>query len=166
MSDDPTRGGILTLDLAGRTGWAYGPIPREGRLTKPMAFGAWDNAKARGRRYGAAFASLADGVGDLFKMHRPSLVVMEAPLPVQAQKHDNTARVLLGFVSVVDMMCYRWEIECREQHANQARSGMKIKPHAKKEEIVDWCRARGLDVTDHNAADAIVLWYYAAALRS
>lgn len=157
-------GGILTLDLAARTGWAYGHAAA--RLTRPASFGYWDLAKSKTGSLARPWADLIDRLADTFKVMRPSLVVFEAPLPPSAQKHAHTARMLLGYCAMVELVCYRWEIECKEQDAPTVRKRLIGTGRPDKEEIVNWCRGRGLDILDHNAADAVVLWYYAAALRS
>jgi hypothetical protein len=59
MTDDPTRGGTLTLDLARCTGWAYGPAG-----ARPQAFGAWDLGPAT-LGHGVVLAGLADHLGFL-----------------------------------------------------------------------------------------------------
>ena len=162
MTEDPTRGGVLTLDLAARTGWAYG----HAGAPAPRGYGVWDIGSAARGGHGAVLATLADWLGDAFKLYRPSLVVMEAPLPPQAQTHANTARLLLGYCSVVELICYRWSILLREQGARDVRLRTIGKSRLEKPEIVQWCRGRGIDVTDHNAADAIVLWYFATTAKA
>lgn len=162
MTDNPTRpGGILTLDLASVSGWAYGHA--SARLTRPDAFGAWNLGKGASA---ARWAALADQLGDTISMFQPSLVVFEAPLPPQAQTQANIARLLWGLCTVAELICYRRSIECREQSAVQPRKQLIGKARPDKDQIVQWCRSRGLDITDHNAADAVVLWYFSAALRS
>lgn len=162
MTEDPTRGGVLTLDLARNTGWAYGPAG----ANKPRAFGVWDLGSAARGGHGAVLATLSDWLGDAFKMYRPALVVMEAPLPPQAQTHANTARLLLGYCAVVELLCYRWSISLREQGAAEVRRRVIGRPRLEKAEIVQWCRDQGHDMSDHNAADAVVLWYFSAGAKA
>lgn len=157
------RGGILALDLASRTGWAYGPA--SARLTKPQAFGYWDLGRST-VSMAAPWAALGDFLGDAYTTFGPSMIVFEAPLPPQAQTHAKTARLLFGYCTVAELFCYRREIRCREQDATSVRKRLIGKGRPDKNEIVAWCRARGLDITDHNAADAVLLWYFAAALAS
>jgi len=156
-------GGILALDLAGRTGWAYGHA--SARLSRPDAFGYWDLGSSS-VSLAAPWTNLLDQLKDVFTVMRPSLVVFEAPLPPSAQKHARTARLLFGYCTCVEIMCWRWEIECREQDAPTVRKQLLGHARPSKEEIVNWCRARQLDITDHNAADAVTLWFFSAALRS
>jgi len=157
MVADPTLGGILTLDLARVTGWAYGPAG-----ARPQMFGAWDLGPAT-IGHGVVLAGLADHLGDAFKVHRPSLVVMEAPMPPQAQTSANTARLLLGYCAVVELLCYRWDLQVREAKAQEVRKAVIGRANGlKKGDILGWCRGRGYRITDHNAADAVVLWHYAS----
>jgi Holliday junction resolvasome RuvABC endonuclease subunit len=163
MSVQPTRGGILALDLASRTGWAYGPATA--RLRRPEAFGYWQLGSAS-VHLARPWADLGDMLAPALDLYKPSLVVMEAPLPPSAHKHTRTARLLLGYCTVAELVCYRRKIQCKEQDASTVRKRLIGKGRPSKEEIVDWCRARGLEIHDHNAADAVVLWYFAAALAS
>lgn len=163
MSDDPTLGGILALDLARNAGWAYGLAGTERQRAR--SFGVWDLGSAARGGNGAVFATLADWLGDAFKMYRPSLVIMEAPLPPGGQTHANTARLLLGYCNVVELLCYRWSIPIREQGAATVRKRILGTARVEKPDIVRWCRAQGYDVADHNAADAIVLWHFAEQFR-
>jgi len=163
-SPDPTLGGILSLDLSTKTGWAYGPAAW--RLRRPQCYGTWDLGSSK-VSLAIPWAALVDALGDALTLYRPSLVVMEAPLPAQAQKHERVARLLIGLCCMVELVCYRWGVECREQNAIQVRKSLLNNARPDKADIVAWCRARGLaDLTDHNAADAVTLWFYAAALRS
>lgn len=162
MNTDPTRGGILTLDLARVTGWAYGPAG----APRPQTFGAWDLGPAT-IGHGVVLAGLADHLGDAFKLMRPSLVVMEAPLPPQAQTSANTARLLLGYCAVVELLCYRWDLDVREAKAQDVRRAIIGRANGlDKKAIVAWCRNRGYQITDHNTADAVVLWHYAVSLHA
>lgn len=161
MVGDPTLGGILTLDLARVTGWAYGPAG-----ARPQVFGAWDLGPAT-NGHGVVLAGLADHIGDAFKLHRPSLVVMEAPLPPQAQTSANTARLMLGYCAIVELLCYRWEIAVREARAPEVRKAVIGRANGlDKKAIVAWCRGKGYAITDHNTADAVVLWHYASMMRA
>lgn len=162
MTDDPTRGGILALDLAQHTGWAYGS-PGD---AKPRAWGVWDLGSAAKFGHGCVFATLLDWLGDAFKLYRPSMVIQEAPLSAGKQSHANTARLLFGYCTVVETICYRWSIPVREQAAPTVRSRTIGSARVDKAQIVAWCRSQGIDVTDHNAADAIVLWYFANKARA
>jgi Holliday junction resolvasome RuvABC endonuclease subunit len=164
MTDDPTRGGILALDLARNTGWAYGTAGPG--MDRPRSWGVWDLGSAARGGHGAVLASLSDWIGDAFRLYRPSLVVMEAPLPPQAQTHANTARLMLGYCAVVELLCYRWSIPLREQGAPEVRKRTIGRARLDKAEIVQWCRSQGLEISDHNAADAVVLWYFSAAARA
>jgi len=160
MDDDPTHGGVLALDLASRAGWAYGATS-----DRATGWGVWDLGSAAKVGHGAAYAVLADWLGDAFRLHRPSLVVMEAPLPPGGQTHANTARLLLGYGAVVELLCYRWSIPLREQGAATVRKRVMGTARVEKPDIVRWCQARGYEVTDHNAADAIALWHFAATAK-
>jgi Holliday junction resolvasome RuvABC endonuclease subunit len=164
MSRDLTPGGILALDLSTRTGWAYGHA--SARLTRPAAFGTWELGTSR-VALAAPWATLLDQLADTCQVMRPSLIVMEAPLPPRSQTNARVARLLFGLCAVTELFAYRWSIECREQDAVTVRKGLIGKARPEKDEIVSWCQARGLaDLTDHNAADAVTLWFFSAALRS
>ena len=160
------NGGILSLDLASKTGWCYG----SGIGTVPL-FGVWQlPAPTIAGRQAVAFENeLLDAIDGF----QPKLVVYEASLPAGAQSHARTAELLIGLGVVTDMACYRHEIEVRKEYPQTVRAKVmgpgngRITSKQKNDGlIVRWLQARGYQVEDHNAGDAILQWLYAAQVRA
>lgn len=158
-------GGILSLDLSKHCGWAYGTPA----CAKPV-FGVWHlPADTEAGRRGAAYEN---ELLDAIDLYRPRFVVYEASLPANAQSHANTAELLLGLAMLTDVACYRHEIEARKEYPQTVRSKVMGKGNGRittkdKEGgvIVRWLNERGIEVEDHNAADAILQWMYGIRLR-
>lgn len=161
-------GGILTLDLSLMTGWAYG-----GTRDVAPDFGRWP---IRGgiANMGEAWVDLQNRVEDFCELQRPTLIVYAVPFA----KQQTSARLGLGFAAHAESSAFRMSIRVREAQEGKARkdilgrggfgqrdrAGKIIKGTASKdakETALGWCRARGWNVPDHNAADACVIWEWA-----
>ncbi len=155
-------GGILSLDLSGVVGWAYGTVDDADPLT-----GAWvlpGGAARIGQRYAAYENELIDAIA----RHRPSLVVMEAPMRLHAQmgRNEAAARQQFGLAAYTEGECYRARVELAEADVDHVRKvvlGRSRWPNRSqvKPAIVAWCQSMGWSVPDHNAADACLLWTFA-----
>lgn len=159
MSDRFAPGGLLTLDLSTRTGWAYG-TPKAAALP---AYGTWLLGSSSSN-LGRPWAALGDALGAFLAVNKPSRVIFEAPLPAMRQKQERIARLLIGMAVITELICFRRDVRCQEQSAMKPRQTLMGTARPKKDEIVAWCRNQGSTVVDDNAADAIVLWLYAATL--
>ncbi len=151
MSD---KGGILTLDLSSRTGWAYG-LPGQRPTT-----GVWmlpPYVIDPGRCLGALGNELADALW----LHQPATVWVEAPLPARGQTHAASAMQQIQLDGVVKETCWRWEKTLRTVHAGTVRKAVIGRGNnVSKDDVLAWCAGRGWDILDHNAGDAAVLWVY------
>ena len=149
---------VLALDLSTKVGWACGRAggePDHGVLLLPKGVAG----------LGAVACAFLDGLMDLHEVQHFERVVMEAPLPPQAQTHAHTARLQLYLAGAVETWCYRRSIECREAAAPTVRKAVLGSGRAKKPEVIAWCQAQGWNPTDDNAADALALWRYATTRR-
>jgi hypothetical protein len=164
----PQAGTIFALDLAVHAGYAIGApgeCPRSGSviLKKP------DDHRA------VAFANLFRFLNERWSEDRPSLVVKEAPLPLQAFKSLGnaafTVRVTHGLHAVVEGMCAMFGISCedvsdatvRKHFIGKANCGNRA---ATKAAIIQRCHLLGYmpkDCCDDNRADALATWDFAAA---
>ena len=161
MSDlAPHQGGLLTLDLSTKTGFAYGHIGDPKPTGGVWLLGTSSNGLPR------PWTALLDRLGDTLRMFEPSLVVFEAPLPAMRQKQEKIARLLIGLAVLVETTCWRWDIECLEQDAGTARRDILGKARPEKKEIVSWCQGKGWDVADDNHADALLLWQWVGNKRT
>lgn len=163
---DAPLGGVLSLDLASKTGWCYGPIGVQ-LIHRHPVWGVWQlpAPTIAGRQAVAYENELLDAIDQ----YQPKLVVYEASLPAGAQSHARTAELLIGLGVITDMACYRHEIEVRKEYPQTVRAKVmgpgngRITSKQKNEGlIVRWLQARGYEVEDHNAADSLLQWLYAA----
>lgn len=164
----PNVGTIFSLDLAVHAGYAIGAPgerPRSGSviLKKPNEHRA------------IAFANLFRFLNEHWSEERPSLVVKEAPLPLQAFRSLGnaafTVRVTHGLHAIVEGMCAMFAIRfedmpdatVRRHFIGKANCGNRA---ATKAAIVQRCHLLGYmpkDCRDDNRADALATWDYAAA---
>lgn len=152
---------ILALDLSTRIGWATGRLgeePDHGIIELPKGLGA--------SGLGKVYAAAVDALADLRDTMHFEQVVMEAPLPPQAQTHAHTARIQLGLAACVDLWCYRRDMLCSEVAASTVRT--KILGTARfggsdraKAAVMEWCRGQGYEPATHDAGDALVLLAFA-----
>lgn len=157
-----TTGGILTLDLSRRTGWALGH-PGEMPWSGVWALPAVGDAGATG-------AALIERLDDMLALNKPRLIVCEAPLGIRAQTSNHTARLQFGLAYVVEL-CGHWsDVQVREEKVDDVRRAMMGRcrfgkeKNAAKDAVMAWCLAKGVVPPDHNAGDAVVLWFYACRL--
>lgn len=165
-------GSILALDLAEKTGWA---------IASPGAIAAWplhSGALLKGAgpfegvhygtqklssitgRHGVVYASLLRWLDDMIKVHKPILIIAEAPLP--RHRSIDSARRALGLSAIADCMAQLRSIQMLEIPVSTVRKHFAGSGHAKKPEIFDLCLSRGWKPQDDNAADALAVLDYAA----
>lgn len=148
---------VLALDLSTNVGWACslpGAPPKFGTIKTP----------GQGE-VGAAMAALLDHMADTCRVFAPDRIVMEAPLPAQAQTNARTARLQIGLAGAVELFAYRWAIPVQEAPASTVRAemlrGARPAKGGMKPAVIAWCRAQGWQPGDDNAADALMLLAYA-----
>jgi Holliday junction resolvasome RuvABC endonuclease subunit len=156
-----SQGPLLALDLSTRSGWAFHPGGIQ-QLSARMLFGTWDLDGSMGDPE-PCWASLVDVVNDAWRVHKFERVAVEAPLPATSQTRQQFAVLAMGLASMVRVFCWRRSIQCDLFNASTVRKAILGHGFPKKPEIVGWCRARGYDVVDDNAADALVLAHYVVA---
>lgn len=149
---------ILALDLATVTGWAGwdGSASSAGTVTFRGSIG---RAFSTYHRWlGRKISRFTDGEA------RP-VVVFEKPW-VGRNTHQDTARKLMGFAVVTEMVAYEFACRCLEvdtntvmRHFTGAGGGRRAD---KKARVIAACLARGIDVSDDNEADALAILDYAA----
>lgn len=160
-------GGILSLDMATATGWCFGlPIePWEG-----LHFGLWRLPAPT--EAGRQFAAFENELLDVIDQFRPGLVVYEASLPPRfTGDAHHVAELLIGLQAMVEVSCYRHEIEARKEYPQTVRAKImgQGRMTTKEKEGGAVCRflaTKGIETGDHNVADAILQWMYAARLRA
>lgn len=164
---------ILALDIATRTGWAYGPAgepPRSGavKLRKP------DDPLH------VASSNVGYFIKDQRVLERIDMVVYEAPLDPQAKfqmvnkggRAQNSASIILPFMimGVIEFYCHFYGIQCvasnrqtvLKHFTGQARWGNR---EAAKAAVISRAHALGLlpkESRDDDRADAIAIHDYAS----
>jgi hypothetical protein len=151
-------GGLLSLDLAIRTGWCFGTAG-----SKPR-WGAFSLGEVVDNDFGRIYAKLFQWLGDFVALEKPDRLVFEAPLPGPRQSSANAARILLGAATVTELVCQLNSIGCREVAVSTVRKHFCGNGNAKKADVMEACARRGWQVTDHNAADACALWDFACSV--
>lgn len=152
---------LLALDLSTRTGFCVG------RASDTPKHGVWELGKDG--NHGRYFSCLAAQLEAAIQVFKPDLVVMEAPLPHQAEKvqrnHPGTVRVLLGLAAVTEMICHEQAVKCEEADVRDARQMvLGRQPKDGKIGVMTWCRSMGWNPQDDNAADSLLLWEYRQCL--
>lgn len=143
---------VLALDLARRVGWACGAD-----YETPVS-GVW--VLPPHGDLGARCSALAASLEDAIAVMSPDLVILEAPLPPQAQTAMNSARLQFGLAAVAEMISVERGVPCEEAPAWEVRKLVLGKARVEKEAVVAWCRAQGWRPADHNEADSLVLLRY------
>ena len=156
----PDAGGILALDLARVTGWCYGTA-----LANMPVVGSWVMPLEGGE--GCRFASFENELIAAVETFQPSHIYAEAPLPLAAMNNRASAWQQLGMRAFVRSVGYRYAIPVGEISADMVRmellgmSRVVGNPAGIKTRAVLWCKRAGIAVSDHNQADAVLLWEWA-----
>jgi hypothetical protein len=161
-------GGILALDQATVTGWAYSD-PGD----KSVQFGHQRMGRQGGTagEVGAAFAIFLEARIAVFE---PRWIVYEAPyVPRPSARagvppiNPETLRRLLGLAFLIDTIAEQHGIDCREATSGAfikffTGSGKYPERAAKKAATVAMCKIHGWKATE-DEADALALLFYAEA---
>lgn len=150
---------ILALDLATRTGFAFGRVdgvPRTGSIR----FGS--DAAATGRRY----RLYREWLSDLCNTVSPDVVCIEKPMPpsfAPGKTNLATLRLLIGLVEHTEELLYDSGIDVREASVSDIRHhfiGANPRGPEGKRLVMMKCRALGWNVEDDNCSDAAACWDY------
>lgn len=149
---------LLALDLATVTGWA-------GWNGSPTSFGTVKFRGETGLAFAAYHSWLVKKINEFTDGENRPVIVFEKPW-VNASTSQDTARKLMGFAVVTEMVAHELECRCLEvgtktvmRHFTGAGGGKRAD---KKARVIAACLARGLEVCDNNEADALALLDYAA----
>ena len=167
-------GGVLALDLATTTGWAYGN-PEDGLsptilestsrvAPPPYSYGS----KIIGRSAwpdGRIFDAAETYLNDLITIHNPSVLVYEAPFVGKSEKLAVPFR-LLNLAGLAEKLGYQREI-ARVFSANVSTVRKHFIGHGRlpggeaKDAVIARCKAIGWDPKTEDAADALAVLDYA-----
>lgn len=157
---------ILALDLASKTGWAVGYPADEKPRSGSVRFAR------EGAAMGAVFAGCRQWLNDFLATENDvKLVVFEAPMVPQHMAGRTSAeiiRVLIGLCAIVEELTYARGYDVREARVSDVRNHFIGSNRHKRKEAksltAEACYRLGWRPTDDNAADALALWHYQAAI--
>lgn len=158
---------ILALDLATTTGWCVGQAGG-----KPT-YGSHRIAP-QGAGSGEVFGQFLKWLHDMVAVHSPRVIVYEAPLApslLRGKTNADTARRLFGLPAITEAIAYRMGVpvilEASVQDVRGHFIGTRNMPGDEaKRAVIARCRQLGYDPQTHDAADALALWDYCAAMRN
>ena len=158
-------GGIIAFDLAGCVGWAYG----HERDNAP-AFGSFFLSRlGEAQRY----CSAENEIEDLFRHFRPAHMIMESTLSIQAMARHSSQQIanqqitLRGIALIASWRegpCSASEIDVHSVRRETLGTSSLSTDQAKRL-AVRTCRRWGWAVTDHNQADACLVWRWIVQRR-
>jgi Holliday junction resolvasome RuvABC endonuclease subunit len=152
---------VLALDMApGVTGYCFGDLSSK----LPSKHGFWRMPNIGGE--GAIYTAFANVLWDSIEELQPTALVIENPLPPQAQTDTSTAFKIYAMRGYCLEACNRHSVAFAGVGANDVRVGLLGRcrwPGGSaegKKAIVRHVRSLGLPVSDHNEADAIMVWLF------
>lgn len=155
---------ILALDLATDTGFCRGQPG-----AKELDFGCI-RFKKRDETMEVAFDAFSTWLANHLLEDAPSLVIFEAPaLPFQMRGNTTymTLRYTYGLAAICELVCKKFDVRCEEAKVSDIRHyclGRNPRSKIAKELVIQRAAEWGHVTDDHNAADAIMLHAYKAAL--
>jgi crossover junction endodeoxyribonuclease RuvC len=144
---------IVALDLATKTGWAYG----HAHSGFPV-FGTY-KIDTSADEPGAFYVNFSQWLGGFLDSARAVIVVFESPVLPRLTR-IQTLRRLYWLAGQVELFCAYRRIECYEAAPSAVKKSWVGSGAAKKADMVAMAKARGYNVTDDNQADALALWHY------
>jgi hypothetical protein len=154
---------ILALDLATRTGFAFGAAGEKPR------FGSIRFASV-GASHEAVFGKAITWAHGMFRDLAPDQVAYEEPMQFRGGKsRAGNDEILYGLPAIMQGVAHNLGIhDVRKAAVRDVRLHF-IHRNAKREiakrETMRRCRLLGWDVRDDNEADALALWHYACIFQ-
>ena len=148
------------MDLSSYVGWAYG-------LTDSISprFGCWQLPHIGGE--GAKYATFENELAAAIDVLSPGSIVLEASLSLQALAGVSTiavARQQLTLRGIAYSEASRASSPISEVSSDIVRLAVlgtsRFPKKQVKYEVIQYCRARGWKVPDHNAGDACLVWQW------
>jgi crossover junction endodeoxyribonuclease RuvC len=150
--------GVLALDLATKTGWAYGAP--DGQLS----FGSVRWGKAGAER-ALIYRTYREWLCRQLDRLDVGLVVFESaagPMVMMGRTSIHAIKLLIGLTEITEEVCFN-RVELREAMASQVRAmflGSNPKRDVAKPMTIERCIDLGHAVEDDDEADAVALWHY------
>lgn len=165
-------GGLLSLDLATRLGWAHAPVPVEPLPTAlevasrpfPQPDGGMCRIGEPGCSIGRFMSLYGDWLWSKLDEFKPAGVIYEAPILPDVPNH-TTAVKLMGLSALTEFIIHRrripWLSTAQPSSVKKSFTG---RGRASKDEMIAACKARGWSAIDDNHADALALWVHGCGL--
>ncbi|OAN53875.1 hypothetical protein A6A04_13360 [Paramagnetospirillum marisnigri] len=165
-------GGLLALDLATVTGWAYAPIPAAPPPTEleraaslpPEPLGGTFRSGEPGCSVGRFLSLYGDWLARHLADLNPAGVIYEAPILPEQANHATTIK-LMGLAAVTELICHRRRIPwVRTAQPSSVKLTFTGHGRATKDKMIAACKARGWTPIDDNHGDALALWEHGCGL--
>lgn len=169
MTDKPL---IAAFDIASVTGVCLGRVGDPKPITGVIDLRSAGTARPRRMLY------FANQLAKLFAKYKPDIVRYEAPLNIGVMMRvgsgDDVVAFLRGAIGVLEAEAARCcdDVGTFDMHAaRQSLTGFRTFPKSKgkstaKEHVMAAVRLMGIEVIDHNSADATCGWLYCCALTN
>lgn len=161
---------VLALDIASCTGFAVGRIGQP----KPEASGSITFGRGKGAPRCEKGAHMVRWMNDMFKVHSPDVISIEAPLSGHArnrgQSNENATRLALGMIFLAESLGELKGCRVSERPVQTVRKFFighgNLKGEVAKACVFDKCAFIGCNPGDDNESDAIALWSFEAVERN
>jgi hypothetical protein len=173
ISADSLRGGVLSLDLATRTGWAT--TTAEGAAAWPCSkpfhdqvllppeprpavrFGTLITGRP-GSGHGERAALLHDWLAAFQREYDPGVIIIEQPMPAKFSKNLAATEIAIGLRMVVQTHCHRHGLPpIREVPIISAKAWFGSKLQKNKAPMIECARRLGWEVKTDHEADALAI---------
>lgn len=146
---------VLALDLASISGWACG-LPGDVPATGAEHIGREDD--------GRSYLALMQMLERLLSGFPITAIAIEAPIRMVGKTTFKTIVRLHGYAAIAKLTAARFRLPVVEAPISSCRVafiGHSPKKDVAKELILAECGRCGVPVQDHNAADAVAVWFWA-----
>lgn len=155
------QGGILALDLATTTGWAYGRVPLDAARAKPLS----GVIAIRGAlTLGGFLSRFEDALLAKLVEFNPHGLIIEAPILPKACNRETSIK-LMSLAGIAEMTAYNSGIRWREQaQPSSVKKHWTGRGNADKAAMMAEATRRGMTFVDDNECDAIAIWDFGCAM--
>lgn len=151
---------LLALDIASKTGWAYGTDAADVR------FGMYE-AKRPGENLELGMLGFGIWLRAMIEKQGIDGVAIEKPIALQGVTSFQTLLILYGLFGVATFITMEvLHAPPLVVAAPTARKTVTGRGNAKKPEVIEFLRRAGYRVAEDNAADALVIYLHAIQQRA
>lgn len=164
------QGGLLALDLATVSGWAYGRIPAVGPTALEVAANKPPQPASGVIRVqsiqglGHFLSEFEDRLGALMDAKRPAGLIIEAPILPKLCNFETTCK-LMSLAGIAQLQAARRGIRwVKLVQPTSVKKSFAGSGKAKKPDMMAACDARGWTYATHDEADALGVWVHGCEL--